>query len=90
MVKDSRFIMPGIIDSHVQLPTGAGFEHTDLDVPARCVSKKECLDHVAETLRNNPGPKRYRFKLTHANLNGDDLTQEDIAGFCREDDELIL
>ena len=50
-----KFIMPGIIDSHVHITTGVGFEYTDLGVPVMCSAKKEALDFMADYIRNNPG-----------------------------------
>lgn len=63
-----KFIMPGIIDSHVHITTGVGFEYTDLGVPVTCSTKKEGLDFMADYIQNNPGLKRYRFMLTRASL----------------------
>jgi len=39
-----KFIMPGIIDSHVHVTTGVGFEYTDLGVYVMCSNKKDALD----------------------------------------------
>ena len=35
-----KFIMPGIIDSHVHVTTGVGFEYLDLGVPVMCSTKR--------------------------------------------------
>jgi len=35
-----KFIIPGIIDSHVHITTGVGFEYTDLGVPVMCDTKR--------------------------------------------------
>lgn len=58
-----KFIMPGIIDSHVHITTGVGFEYTDLGVPVMCATKKESLAFMADYIKKNPGLKRYRFMM---------------------------
>ena len=35
-----KFIMPSLIDSHVHITTGVGFEYLDLGVPVMCSTKK--------------------------------------------------
>lgn len=68
-----KFIMPGIIDSHVHVTVGVGFEYTDLGVFVSCSGKKEIMDFMADYIRNNPGLTRYRFLLERGRLNGEDL-----------------
>ena len=46
-----RFIMPGLIDSHVHVTMGAGFEHTDLGSFVECDSKQGALDFMADYIR---------------------------------------
>ena len=41
-----KFIIPGIIDSHVHVTTGVAFEYTDLGIPVMCSAKKESLDYM--------------------------------------------
>ena len=65
-----RFIMPGIIDSHVHITTGVGFEYVDYGEYIDCSGKKEALDFMVEYIRKNPGMERYRFMLERASLNG--------------------
>ena len=52
-----KFILPGLIDSHVHITTGVGFEYLDLGVPVMCSTKKECLAfrHLVQLLnrKNN-------------------------------------
>ena len=43
-----KFIMPGIIDSHVHVTTGVAFEYADLGVRFECNGKQEALDFIAE------------------------------------------
>ena len=73
-----RFIMPGIIDSHVHVTIGIGFEYTDLGVPVMCPTKKDCLNFMADYIKNNPGIKRYRFMMERSCLNGEELSKEDL------------
>ena len=54
-----KFIIPGVIDSHVHITTGVGFEYTDLGVPVMCNTKKDCLDFMEDYIKNTPGLKRY-------------------------------
>ena len=77
-----KFIMPGLIDSHVHITTGVGFEYADLGVPVMCSTKKDCLDFMAKYIKDNPGLKRYRFMMERTCLDGEDLTKED---FVRKD-----
>ena len=85
-----RFIMPGIIDSHVHVTTGVAFEYTDLGVPVMCSDKKESLDFMAEYIQNHSGLKRYRFMMARANLNGEELTKEDLDAICPDAEIVVL
>ena len=48
-----KFIMPGLIDSHVHITTGVGFEYADLGVPVMCSTKKESLDFMADYIQKS-------------------------------------
>ena len=85
-----KFIMPGIIDSHVHVTTGIGFHYMDPGEYIVCSSKKEALDFMAETIKNNPGQKRYRFLLERKYLKGDVITKEDLDAICPKAELLIL
>ena len=85
-----KFIMPGIIDSHVHITTGVGFEYTDLGVPVMCSTKKESLDFMADYIQKNPGLKRYRFMMERACLNGEDLSKEELDAICPDAEMLVL
>ena len=51
-----KFIMPGIIDSHVHVTMGVGFDYADPGVWITSSGKKEILDFIADYVRNNlPG-----------------------------------
>ena len=84
-----KFIMPGIIDSHVHVTVGVGFEYTDLGVFVSCSGKKEIMDFMADYIRNNPGLTRYRFLLERGRLNAEDITKEDLDAIC-PDGELAV
>ena len=43
-----KFIMPGIIDSHVHVTTSIGFAYMDPGEYIVCSSKKEALDFMSE------------------------------------------
>jgi len=85
-----KFIMPGIIDSHVHITTGVGFEYTDLGEYVTCSSKKEALDFMADYIRNTPGLKRYRFMVEKADLNGEDFAKEDLDAICPDAEIVVL
>ena len=77
-----RFIMPGIIDSHVHVTIPVGFEYADLGPRIECSGKQAVLDFMADHIKKNPGEKRYRFVLEKKYLNGDDIVKEDLDAIC--------
>ena len=85
-----KFIMPGIIDSHVHITTGVGFEYTDLGVPVMCATKKESLAFMADYIKKNPGLKRYRFMMERTCLAGEELSKEDLDAICPDAEMLVL
>jgi len=85
-----KFIMPGIIDSHVHVTTSIGFAYMDPGEYIACSSKKEALDFMAGEIKKNPGLKRYRFILERKYLNGDDIVKEDLDAICPDAELLIL
>ena len=87
---NGKFIMPGIIDTHVHITTGVAFEFADLGVYVIANSKKEALDFMANNVKNNPGLDCYRFMLSRASLNGEELSKEDLDAFCPDTELVIL
>ncbi|MGX8696391.1 MAG: amidohydrolase, partial [Prevotella sp.] len=85
-----KFIMPSLIDSHVHVTTGVGFEYLDLGVPVMCSTKKECLAFMADWIQKNPGLKRYRFMMERTCLAGEDLTKEELDAICPDAEMLVL
>ena len=85
-----KFIMPGIIDSHVHVTTGIGFAYMDTGEYIVCSSKKEALDFMAQLIKSNPGKERYRFVLERKFLKGEILTKEDLDLICPDSELLIL
>ncbi|MBR1686571.1 MAG: amidohydrolase family protein [Clostridia bacterium] len=85
-----RFIMPGIIDSHVHITTGVGFEYVDYGEEIACSGKKEALDIMEKYIQNNPGLERYRFMLERASLNGEDFVKEELDAICPDHELQIL
>ncbi len=53
-------------------------------------TKKGSLDFMQEYIRNNPGLKRYRFMMPRANLNGEDLTKEELDVICPDAEIVVL
>ena len=91
-VKDlnGKFIMPGIIDSHVHITTGVAFEYVDYGEDIECSGKKEALDFMEKYIGNNPGLERYRFMLERASLNGEDFIKEELDAICPDHELQIL
>ena len=87
---EGKFIMPGIIDSHVHVTTSIGFSYMDPGEYIFCSSKKEALDFMAGRIKSNPGLKRYRFILERKYLHGDDIVKEDLDAICPDAELLIL
>ena len=84
-----KFIMPGIIDSHVHVTIPVGFEYADMGPRIECDGKQAVLDYMADYIRKNPGEKRYRFILEKRFLNGDDIVKEELDAIC-PDAELLI
>ena len=85
-----KFILPGLIDSHVHITTGVGFEYLDLGVPVMCSTKKECLAFMADWIQKNPGLKRYRFMMERTCLAGEELTKDELDAICPDAEMLVL
>ena len=74
-----KFIMPGIIDSHVHVTMGAGYDLIgDFGKLIPCDSKQEVLDYIKDDIKKNPGLDRYRYRLHKKSLGDEDLTKEDL------------
>ena len=77
-----KFIMPGIIDSHVHVTMPVGFEYADMGERLEPEGKQEALDIMAKSIRENPGQKRYRFIMEKKYLKGEDIVKEDLDAIC--------
>ena len=78
-----KFIMPGIIDSHVHVALGAAYEGTDFgEFILTANSKKEALDYMVDFMKKNPGLSRYRFVFDKKYLHDDNITKEDLDAIC--------
>ncbi|MBO5550916.1 MAG: amidohydrolase [Lachnospiraceae bacterium] len=85
-----KFIMPGILDTHVHVTTSIGFEYADLGVRFECDGKQGALDFMADYISKNPGLARYRFMLEQKYLKGEILTKEDLDSICPDSELIIL
>ena len=84
-----KFIMPGLIDSHVHVTTSVGFEYADLGLRFEPDGKQACLDFMENYIKENPGLKRYRFFMERKYLKGEELTMADLDKIC-PDAEIVL
>ena len=84
-----KFVIPGIIDSHVHVTIGVAFEYVDLGVRFEPDGKQDALGFMAAYIKDNPGRDCYRFLLERKYLNGEDFTKEELDAIC-PDSELIL
>ena len=85
-----RFVMPGIINSHVHITTGIAFEHANLGEEVFASCKKEALDFMADYIGKNPGHEPYRFLMERASLNGEELVKEELDAICPDHGLVIL
>ena len=80
---NGKFIMPGIIDSHVHVTMGTGYELVGtMGTIIKCDSKQSALDFIVDDMKKNPGQDRYCYILDKKNLKGMDLTKEDLDAIC--------
>ncbi|OON86548.1 hypothetical protein BXO88_07265 [Oribacterium sp. C9] len=79
---EGRFIMPGIIDSHVHITIPVGFEYAEIDERLEPNGKQEAFDLMAKYIKENPGQKRYRFLMEKRFLNGEDIVKEELDAIC--------
>ena len=85
-----KFIMPGIIDSHVHITIPVGFEYADMGERIEPNGKQEALSIMAKKIKENPGEKRYRFLLEKKFLKGEDIVKEDLDAICPDHELQIL
>ena len=84
-----KFVMPGIIDSHVHVTTSVGFEYADLGLRFEPDGKQDALDFMEGYIREHPGQKRYRFLMERKFLWGEDIFMDELDAIC-PDAELVL
>ena len=77
-----KFIMPGIIDSHVHVTIPVGFEYAPMGERLEPNGKQEALDIMADYIKKHPGEKRYRFILEKVYLKGEDIVKEELDAIC--------
>jgi hypothetical protein len=77
-----KFIMPGIIDSHVHVTIPVGFEYAPMGERLEPNGKQEALDMMAKYIKENPGVERYRFVMEKRFLNGEDIVKEELDAIC--------
>ena len=77
-----KFIMPGIIDSHVHVTIPVGFEYAPMGERIVPDGKQEALAIMADYIKKHPGEKRYRFLLEKVYLKGEDIVKEELDAIC--------
>ncbi len=87
---NGKFIMPGIIDSHVHVTMPVGFEYKDMGEYIMCDGKKAVLDFIADYIKNNPGKTCYNFLLERVFLHGEEITKEDLDAISGDSEIMIL
>ena len=85
-----KFVMPGIIDSHMHLGLSVVFEYTPELVPITCDSKQECLDFIRNYVNANPGREIYKFVLGFFYLHGEKLTRWDLDEISRDAQIVVM
>ena len=85
-----KFVMPGIIDSHVHISTCVAFEFADLGLRIEPDGKKEALDIMEKYVKDNPGQERYRFIMERKFLKGEDFYKEDLDAICPTAELVVL
>ena len=78
-----KFIMPGIIDSHMHITIPVGYEYAPMGERIEPNGKVEALEIMAKYIKDNPGEERYRFLLDKKFLKeGEDFVKEDLDAIC--------
>ena len=85
-----KFIMPGIIDTHIHITFGAGSEFADMGPRFECDGKQGALDFISDYIKKNPDLTRYKFMLDRKYLRGEALTKEDLDAICSEKGIIIV
>ena len=85
-----KFIMPGIIDTHIHITFGAGSEFADMGPRFECDGKQGALDFISDYIKKNPDLTRYKFMLDRKYLKGEALTKEDLDAICPEKEIIIV
>ena len=85
-----KFVMPGIIDSHVHVTIGVGFDYIDPGVLVPCAGKQAILDFMADSVRKNPDLKCHHFSLEQKLLEGARIVKEDLDAICPDAELLIV
>ena len=85
-----KFVMPGIIDSHVHVTLGVGCDYIDPGVLVPCAGKQAILDFMADSVRKNPDLKCHRFSLEQKLLEGARIVKEDLDAICPDAELLIV
>ena len=85
-----KFVMPAIIDSHVHVTMGVGFDYADPGTSIPCSGKAAILDFIADHVKNHPGEKCYHFGLEKKLLEGAAIVKEDLDAACPDSELLIV
>ena len=71
-----KFVMPGIIDSHVHVTMPVGFEYADKGERIESNGKQEALDFMADFIRKNPDIDLILMDIQLPDINGYEVTKQ--------------
>ena len=77
-----KFIMPGIIDSHVHVSFPIGFEYAEMGERIEPEDKQDAMNIMADYISKNPGLECYKFMMDKKYLHGAEITKEDLDAIC--------
>lgn len=87
---NGKFVMPGIIDSHIHIPVSLSSDYAPEQNFIMCKGKAECLKIISDVVKNSPGQERYSFRLAIDSLNGDKLTRDDLDAITSDSEIMII
>ena len=85
-----KFVMPGIIDSHIHIAINTVMEYAPPFVPINVEGKQAILDFIRNYVKANPGLDVYHFMLANYSLHGEKLTRWDLDEIISDSQIVIM